>query len=151
MNLACGCVLTNLGEQLSGSCRVGHAVPRPPFRVVIVVPFDIGCLSPNRHLHHMERARLTKLARGTARLAWMQAGRPQAPGKVRVSMLVRRGRESDQQNLWSAAKAACDGIFCDALTPDDSPRWVEIGSLKQETGKRWSGNRAEVVFEIEGI
>jgi hypothetical protein len=121
-----------------------------PFRAVLTVPFDIGRLSPNRRLHHLERARLTRQARTTGRLAWLQAGRPQAPARVRVSMLVRRGRECDQQNLWAAAKGVVDGVFCGALTPDDSPRWVELGAVTQECGGRWKG-REEVVFLVETV
>lgn len=116
----------------------------------ITVPYDVQRLSPNLRLHFHERARRTKVARFLARRAWEQAGSPRATGPVRVSLLVRRGRSIDQQNVWCATKSICDGIFCAGLTPDDAPEWVTLGTVTQEPGRQWRG-REEVVLIVEAL
>ena len=113
----------------------------------ITVPFDINRCSPNHRLHYLARARLMAAARQAGRLAWMAAGSPQATVPVQVSLVLHRARAIDQGNAWAAAKGAIDGVFVDALTPDDGPKWVTLGSVVQETGRQWKG-REECVFVV---
>jgi hypothetical protein len=54
----------------------------------------------------------------------------------------------DQANLWGGLKSVMDGLFVRAITPDDSERWVELGSVSQSIGAEWKG-REEVEFFIE--
>jgi hypothetical protein len=114
----------------------------------ITVHYDIRDLSPNLRLHWRARAKRTKQAREVARLAWIQAGKPTTDAPVRVSMIVRRARQMDQANLWSAAKACLDGVFVKAFTPDDGPKWLTLGEVRQESGKAWK-ERPEVIFIIQ--
>lgn len=113
----------------------------------IRVRFDINRVSPNQRLHHMTRARLNRMAREAGRLAWAQAGRPTSSAPVTVDLILRRARAIDQANAWAAAKGAIDGVFVEALTPDDSPKYVRLGTVTQETGKAWKG-REECVFVV---
>lgn len=107
-------------------------------------------VSPNKRLHHMTRARLNRLARFAGEWGWAQAGRPRATGPVRVTLVLHRGRSIDQANAWAACKGALDGVFVNALTPDDSPRWLRLGEVIQEPGKEWRG-RERAVFVVEEV
>jgi hypothetical protein len=124
-----------------------------PFRAVITVPWDVQRTADNvtRGLHWSGKGRVNRAARELARLCWLEAGAPRAPGKVRVRVLVRRGRVLDTTNAIGGLKPLLDGIFVDALTRSDSARWLEFAGCVQETGARWAGNRAEVVFEVEAL
>ena len=119
--------------------------------VVIVVPLDINRLSPNARMHHLERARRTKVARAAARLAWTRAGEPVIAGPVEVSLLVRRERTIDRVNALLGWKAAEDGL-CNrrkngyGVVEDDSAKFVRYGTVEFETGKRWRGREEVVVF-----
>lgn len=114
----------------------------------ITVPFDPSLLSNNQRLHWAERQRRTRAVRDTARLCWLQAGSPQAAGPVRVSLIVRRGRKMDADNLLTGCKGAADALFKQAVTPDDGPRWLSWGEVEQETGKQYA-LKPEVIFIIE--
>lgn len=118
----------------------------------IVVPWDPNRTNPNRmmSLHWAAKGKLAKQARLLACLCWQQAGSPVASGPVRVCVTVRRGRVMDQGNIWAGLKHVIDGIFVGALTPDDSPRWLQLGDVRQETGKQWRG-REECEFLIEEV
>lgn len=118
----------------------------------ITVPGDVAKSSPNSMggRHRFAIHRLEKQAMETARYCWIAAGRPRAKGKVRVGITVRRGRIMDIANIVSGAKGALDGIFKDGVTPDDSPRYLELGAVRQETGKRWKG-KEEVSFAVYSL
>lgn len=129
----------------------GGPVSKPLAR--ITVPWDVQRTSPNQRQHWRQRAKLTKLARDRARLAWAVAGRPQVPAEalpVRVSLIVRRARVIDEDNAISGSKALRDGLFNDALTPKDSQQFVKIGSVTFETGREWKG-REECIFVVEAL
>lgn len=113
--------------------------------IEIVVPTDVGRCSPNLRLCWQERSRRAKAARVSALLAWRMAGEPVAPGPVTVDLTIRRGRVMDQDNALSAFKPGLDSLFNGAITPNDSPRWVEYGRIRQETGRQWRDNPHVVV------
>ena len=119
----------------------------------IVVPFDIARCSPNLRLHWAERNSRNHRAKIAARVAWINAGKPTAEGKVRVSFLVRRGRRLDPDNLLAACKPVVDMLFNakrthGGITPDDSSRHIEIGRIGQETGARFKGHETvELIVE----
>lgn len=119
------------------------------FRAVITVPFDCARTSLNQRLHWRERANRNRAAKEAARLAWHTAGCPRAPGKVQVGITVRRGRGLDPDNALSGCKPVIDSLFKQAITPDDSRRWVSFRPVEQEIGKRWR-EAPEIVFEVEG-
>lgn len=117
----------------------------------ITIPGDPYLTSQNRvvrYRHWGARKRLYSEARQKARACWLAAGKPTAPGKVRVSVLVRRGKVLDESNVWSGLKPWLDGLFVEGITPDDSPRYVQLGEIRQETGQAWC-HRPEVQFLIE--
>lgn len=116
----------------------------------IVVPFDPSRLSANQRLHWRERAKRTQAVRVAARYCWALAGEPRAAGKVRVSMVVRRGRKLDEDNAISGSKAVRDALFNGAVTPRDSQDWVTLGSIEFQCGKRWE-RCPEVEFVIEPV
>lgn len=127
----------------------------------IVVKCDPARTSPNQRLHWAERHRRNDAARAAARAGWMQAGCPVATGRVRVSFIVRRGRKLDADNALAGCKPIIDALFGmrrrpgrptnpGLVTTDDSPRWLELGEVRQETGARWR-HRAEVEVVIESI
>lgn len=111
----------------------------------ITVPFDVGRTSPNRRMHWAVRAREVKRARLFAESAWRAAGSPTMTEPVDVSLLVRRGRRMDLDNLLASCKGALDGLFNEAITPDDSETWVRSLRVAQETGRQWKGAEQLVV------
>ena len=119
----------------------------------LVIPWDVSRTSENRTRrggHWSQRSRVMKQARELARLIWLEAGSPVSPVAVRVSIISRRGRQMDITNIVGGAKPLLDGIFVRGLTPDDGPKWVELGSVRQENGARYRGNE-EVEFIVEGV
>ena len=121
-------------------------------RVVrIVVPWDVSKTAENktrRGGHWSQRARIMRQAREAAYFAWLQAVKPVAPGKVRVSVTTRRARVMDVCNIVGGLKPVLDGIFVKAMTPDDGPKWLELGAVTQVSAKQWKG-REEVELLIE--
>jgi hypothetical protein len=130
----------------------------------IRVQFDIYRTSPNK-THYANavwdrRARREhKNASITAgRWAWKIAGRPQAPGPVRVRTIIRRAKEFDADNATAAMKGIRDALFCGtrfaddggAVTPDDANAWVQFERPEWEIGREWKG-REEVVFVVERL
>lgn len=115
----------------------------------ITVPLDPAPLSPNRmNGRHWRSATILKAkARDAAQWAWYSAGRQRARVPVIVSVIVRRGRVLDDDNLKASLKCVIDALFKGAVTPDDSLKYFELGALKQETGKIWKG-REEIVFIV---
>lgn len=118
-----------------------------PFRAVITVPWDVQRTSLNQRLHWRARAERNRIARQTARLMWLKAGKPQAPGKVAVTVTVKRARALDPDAVLSAAKPVIDGLFNEAITPNDSRKWIACWLVEQEVGKRFRGCE-EIVFEV---
>lgn len=114
----------------------------------ITVHIDPNRTALNQRLHWRERHRRNKCAKETARLAWLAAGGPRVIGQVRVSVIVRRARALDPDNIIGALKPSFDGIFREGVTPDDSARWIQLGEVTQEIDRRWRG-REEVEFLIE--
>lgn len=115
----------------------------------IRVAFDPGRLSPNRRMHPALRRSVARVSSQLARAAWVVAGSPRAPGKVRVTWIVRRARRCDDDNLIAALKQVRDGLFTAAITPDDSPRWIGAVALVQECASCWSGRDAHVEVVVE--
>ena len=67
----------------------------------------------------------------------------------------------DADNALAGCKPIIDALFGQRrramqpalpglVAPDDSPRWLELGEVRQETGARWR-HRAEVEGVIESI
>lgn len=117
--------------------------------IVVRVEWDVNRLNPNfiSRLHWGAITTRKNGARYAAKVAWLQAGRPRVEVPVDVEVVVRRGRALDDDNAWAALKWVRDVLFKDAITVDDSPRWVRYLPLRYETGKRWVG-REEVVFIV---
>lgn len=124
--------------------------------LTISVPWDPIVTGANKDRVNSRRggyrkAGLHAKARAVARKAWEAAGSPRIDVPVRVSLRVYRGRAMDLANIWGGCKPLLDGLFTDAVTPDDSLRWVrELGGVRLETGKQWKGAE-EVVFVIEPL
>lgn len=127
----------------------------------IVVEMDPSRTSLNQRLHWRERARRNAVVKLAAMCAWAHAGRPEASRRVRVSIVCRRGRALDADNVITGCKPALDALFAvrrrkglpvepGLMTPDDGPEWVELGEVWQETGARWRG-RPEVEFIVEEV
>ncbi len=109
----------------------------------------VKALSLNQRVHYMVRHKRNQDYKARAWLAWAAAGRPRAQGKVRLDFIVRRGRSVDSDNAISSMKSILDGLTDQpgrpALLPDDSARWVELGTVVFETGARWRGQEEVVV------
>lgn len=120
-------------------------------RIVLVVPFDPHRTSPNRRHHWRALAGLKKTFRRATIAAWRMAGSPTVPptAKVRLSFLVRRGRRLDHDNIIASMKSSVDQTIACIGLPNDGPEHVTIGSVTQETGKRWQGAAAHVELWIE--
>jgi len=120
--------------------------------VRITVPFDPHLLCANRtfKMPPWRKGQLIRASKEAALSGWTQAGCPAIAGQVRVSLIVRRGRRMDDDAAWEGTKWARDALFVGRVTPDDSPRWVRLGGVEQETGARWR-ERPETVFVIEAV
>lgn len=123
----------------------------------ITVRWDPATTSPNRLVGKKKGhiGRLVGSARQAAAEGYLLAGRPQIAGKVRVSLIVRRGRTMDDDGVWGGLKWCRDQLFNrtkygHGVTPDDSPRWFVGGGITWETGAQWKG-REQVVYIVEEI
>lgn len=129
------------------------------------VHHDIGQCSQNalRNKHWTAVHRLTHAARLAGYRAWIDAGGMRYEGKVRVSLVIRRARSLDPANLPGACKGVLDGVLVGihigtkeqrrllpALLPDDSARWVDSVTARQETGKEHKG-RETVLVIVEAV
>lgn len=112
----------------------------------IIVPGDPKTLSLNARLHWQVRRKLNEKMKTAAGYAWWQAGKPEAKGKVRVHLIVRRCRVMDADNILSGAKSGFDGLFKGCVTKDDSAQYVEIGQIAQQTGREWVSPEIEFVI-----
>jgi len=118
------------------------------------IPGDPLVLSPNRRLHHMERARLTADWRARAWFAWVGNGQRQFTSKVRLHFTLRRTTKVDPDNALSSLKSCIDGL-CDsfwhaqrsrlAMLPGDGDQWVEYAPVQQITGRCWKGKECVIV------
>jgi hypothetical protein len=96
-------------------------------------------------------AGLNSEAKKVARKAWEEAGSPRIDAPVRVGLVVRRGRSMDLANIWGGVKPLLDGLFTNAITPDDSLKWVaELGGVRLEVARDFKGAE-EVTFIIERL
>jgi hypothetical protein len=125
--------------------------------LVLRIAWDAGRLTPNktRGMHWAEVGRLSDHAKTAARVAYYAAGCPEIDGKVRISIVVRRPRRTDPDATLASVKPIVDALFCrdkngTGITPDDSDRYVEYGSISQETGARWRGCE-EVEIRVESL
>lgn len=118
-----------------------------PIRIIVTVDPHVN--SPNQRRHFHATAKIKATMREAARWAWIGAGKPRATGPVRVTVTVRRGRAIDLDNALAACKPLIDGLFNDAITPDDSMAWIKGYTIRQEVGKRYAGGAAEVEFIAE--
>ncbi len=121
----------------------------------IVIPWDVCRTAENRTRrggHWAQRAKLMKAARKLAADCWQAAGSPVSAVKVRVSVISRRGRVMDTCNVVGGLKPLLDGVFVKAMTPDDGPKWLELGGVTQITGKQWrDAPEVEFIIEAAGV
>lgn len=103
----------------------------------LIIPVDANTQNPNRRGKLRTWIRNKVAHQQAARAVWLKAGKPKAPGPVVVSVIIRRCRVLDEDNAWASCKALFDALFKRAITPDDSPQWVRLGTMNQETGGKW--------------
>jgi hypothetical protein len=116
--------------------------------IVLTVYYDPAKLTLNQRLHWRERHRRNVVAKECAVAAWTQAGCPAAVGPRIVHVTSRRARALDADNLVAALKPIIDALFKGRITPDDSPEWVQLGTVTQETAARYRGHE-ELELRIE--
>ncbi len=116
----------------------------------LILPLDANDMNPNNRRRLRDWISIKTRHKFTARVVWLQAGKPVSLSPVIVSVTIRRGRMLDEDNVWASLKAVFDGLFKNAITPDDSPQWVKLGTLTQEVGKQWKLKpEIEIVVEEE--
>lgn len=105
----------------------------------LVIPGDIvRDLSPNTRLNWRVRAQRTKLWREKVTLAWLHSGRWLFKTPVNVTIIVRRGRIVDTDNLQSACKSVRDGLWGEGcMLHADDKRYIASYEVVQETGRQW--------------
>ncbi len=119
----------------------------------LVVEGDVQKWSPNQRGHWRVRHARTINAHTRVWFAWRKAGSPKSLVPVRVNVTIYRGRALDADNAVGSLKNLWDRAFCGnrfpdgAITPDDGPKWVSLGDVRQITGKEWKG-REKVVLEV---
>jgi hypothetical protein len=115
--------------------------------ITITVPVDVNEANPNRLKSVRQKIQVRKRHKVAAQWAWVAAGRPVAEAlPVTVNVTIRRGRALDQDNAAASLKATMDGLFKEAITPDDAQKYVLLGTITQEVGKAWK-LKPEVEFQ----
>lgn len=108
-------------------------------------------LTANQRLHHMERARRSKLARNAGAmtvLAWNAPAMTRAHVTVTVSWPD--GRRRDVHNLFPTIKAHIDGFVDAGLLPDDDDKHL-IGPDLRVSGERSIARTVRFVYEFEEV
>lgn len=113
-------------------------------RATIIIEADIQRFSVNsisRETWHA-MAGMRKTAKKLGLAAWIRAGKPRFDQRVCLNVHIRRGtgRLLDEPNIWGALKGFIDGICCKALVPDDCPKWLQCGHIRQESKKKYAGH-----------
>lgn len=122
---------------------------REPIRVTVAV--DPHLASPNQRSRTFHKAaRIKATMREAAAWAWVGAGKPRARGPVNVTVTVRRGRAIDLDNALASCKPLIDGLFNDAITPDDSIAWIKSYTIKLDVAKKYA-DQPEVEFLAEAV
>src|SRR5688572_9515766 len=116
----------------------------------IIIPVDVNEANPNRFRSLRQKMRVKRDHIDAAKLCWVKAGRPMSEVKVRVSVIIRRARKLDPDNAIASLKHLIDGIFKDAITKDDSDKYIELGIVSQETNAKYKSS-PEVEFVVECI
>lgn len=120
----------------------------------IEIPGNVMCLSPNRRLHPMERARLAKDWKARAWMAWLAAGQPRFDVPVCIQITLRRARVVDPDNALASMKSCLDGLCYNrwhaernrlAMLPGDAAKWVQYAPVQQETGALFKGREMVVI------
>lgn len=114
----------------------------------ITIPFDPQPLAQNKRGHWSNHHKLQQHSKWLAQRAWEESGCPVVYEPVRVRVTVCRGRTIDPDNCLSGLKHVFDGLFKDAITPDDSDAWVSYEPIKQQSGKQWKFE-PQVIVEVE--
>ena len=114
----------------------------------LIIPVDANEMNPNKRRRLRDWISAKTRHKDTARAVWLMAGRPVTASPVTVSVTIRRGRLLDEDNARASLKAVFDGLFKNAITPDDSPQWVKLGTLTQEIAKRWK-MKPEIEIVVE--
>lgn len=108
--------------------------------IVLEIPFDVSCLSPNRTTGKHWRA--TKRTKGTigdaVYYAWLSHTRPpDLPWSPVTIHIHRHGtRRMDPDNLIAACKIAIDTLTLAGIIPDDGPAHVASITTEQTTGRK---------------
>lgn len=116
--------------------------------MIIHLPFPPSLLSPNARPHWAAKARATRDYRFACKVAGLEARQAGAAGSKHVTMNIAfdcaRGPLPDKDNCLASFKAGIDGLRDAKILVDDTPEWLDIGSL---TVRR--GSPSGVVVEIE--
>jgi len=122
--------------------------------VTLTIHFDVGRTSANatRRLNRWEVSRRAKVSKLAALQALADAGFPEHDGPVRLDYLARRAHAVDDDGIVSGAKWMRDTLCNRAkngvgIVPDDSPKWVTLGTVTQEIDKQWKG-REQLVLTV---
>jgi len=102
---------------------------KAPRTWAFLLPVNLGLLNPNKPMHYMAKHRLRQTVKTAAHTVWVSQGKPTAKGRVRVDLISMRKKALDEDNMWAAFKAVGDGLFNNAMTPDDSPKHVTLGTV----------------------
>jgi hypothetical protein len=114
----------------------------------LIIPVDANEQNPNKRRKLRDWIRAKMAHKHAAHVVWIAAGKPVSTSPVTVSVTIRRGRLLDEDNARASLKAVFDSLFKKAITPDDSPKWVKLGSLTQEVGSRWKAKpQIEIVVQ----
>jgi hypothetical protein len=99
------------------------------------------------------RTRAARIKRWREAAAWIakqDLGWKKKPRRVRLHWCIRRWQSLDHAQLHGTLclKAVEDGLVDAGIVPDDSPKWVEWGTVEQECGGEWR-YREQVAVTIE--
>lgn len=108
----------------------------------LTIPIDVNTQNPNRRGKLRSWLQAKAAHKEAAHTMWLLAGKPKASSPVIVSVIIRRYRVLDEDNAWASCKAIFDALFnrnrhLYGITPDDSAKWVTLGTMTQETGGCW--------------
>jgi len=72
-------------------------------------------------------------------------------GKIRLTLIVRRGLKMDDDGAISGCKAVRDQLAECLGYPSDAPKWMNWGPVIYDCGHPWKGSRAHMEIWVDPV
>lgn len=132
----------------------------------ITVDLDVSLCGENKtsRKHFGTKTKRKNAAKKACKDGWLASGRPKVSPEdypVRVDIITRRATLMDDSNIIGALKWSIDSLFSKEgqrvgnktfyvpglVTPDDSIKYLRMGTVEQEIDKRFK-EKPQIVFVV---